>query len=147
MDVIGFFCISLGGSTVHLHENLCSRRACPCSEAGFISQNGDRTWGVYYRRAAFCYAFPCEQKESMQRIFIKKCFLFTVGSVWCAQRFTSGSRNWHLCGKRFADDEEVQTELWKWLRQQSKDFYAAVFDALTKQWDKCINVSGGYVEK
>jgi hypothetical protein len=35
----------------------------------------------------------------------------------------------------------------KWLRQQSKDFHAAGFDALVKQWDKCINVCGGYVEK
>jgi hypothetical protein len=35
----------------------------------------------------------------------------------------------------------------KWLSQQSKDFYAAGFDALAKQWDKCISVGGGYVEK
>jgi hypothetical protein len=34
----------------------------------------------------------------------------------------------------------------KWLRQQSKDFYAAGFDALVKRWDKCINIGGGYVE-
>jgi hypothetical protein len=31
----------------------------------------------------------------------------------------------------------------KWLRQQSKDFYAAGFDALVKRWDTCINVGGG----
>jgi hypothetical protein len=35
----------------------------------------------------------------------------------------------------------------RWLRQQSKDFYAAGFDALVKLWDSCINVGGGYVEK
>jgi hypothetical protein len=52
-----------------------------------------------------------------------------------------------LVGERSADDEEVETELMKWLRQQSKDFYAAGFDALVKRWDKCINVCGGYVEK
>jgi hypothetical protein len=28
----------------------------------------------------------------------------------------------HLRGKRFAEDEEVETEVLKWLRQQSKDF-------------------------
>jgi hypothetical protein len=28
-----------------------------------------------------------------------------------------------------------------------KDFYAMGFDAMVKQWDKCINVGGGYVEK
>jgi hypothetical protein len=35
----------------------------------------------------------------------------------------------------------------KWLRQKSKYFYAAGFDALVKRRDKCINVCGGYVEK
>jgi hypothetical protein len=49
--------------------------------------------------------------------------------------------------KRFADDEEVETEVRKGLRQQSKDFYLAGFAALVKRWDKCINVGGGYVEK
>jgi hypothetical protein len=29
----------------------------------------------------------------------------------------------------------------------SKDFYAAGFDALVKQWAKCINVGEEYVEK
>jgi hypothetical protein len=53
----------------------------------------------------------------------------------------------HLGGKYFADDEEFEMEAQKWLRQQSKDFYAAGFDALVKRWDKCINVGGGHVEK
>jgi hypothetical protein len=44
-----------------------------------------------------------------------------VGSVCQVKRF-------HLGGKRFADDEEFKTEVRKWLRQQSKDFYAAGFD-------------------
>jgi hypothetical protein len=56
----------------------------------------------------------------------------------------SGSR---LGGKRFADDEEVGTEVQEWPRQQSKYFYAVGFDALVKRWDKCVNVGGGYVEK
>jgi histone-lysine N-methyltransferase SETMAR len=37
-----------------------------------------------------------------------------------------GPQKNHLCGKRFADDEDVETLVQKWLRQQSKDFYAAV---------------------
>jgi hypothetical protein len=37
--------------------------------------------------------------------------------------------------------------VWKWLRQQSKNFYTAGFDALVKRWDKCINVGGGCAEK
>jgi hypothetical protein len=52
----------------------------------------------------------------------------------------------HLGGKRFADDEEDETKVQKWLRQQSKDFYAVGFNALVKRWDKCINV-GGYIKK
>jgi hypothetical protein len=44
---------------------------------------------------------------------------------------------------KIAGDE---TEVRKWLRLQLKDFYAAGFDALVKQWDKCISV-GGCVEK
>jgi hypothetical protein len=40
-----------------------------------------------------------------------------------------------------------ETGVRKWLRQQSKDFYAAGFDALVKLWDMCINICGGYVEK
>jgi hypothetical protein len=53
----------------------------------------------------------------------------------------------HLGGKRFADDEEVETKLRKLLRQQSKDFYAQGFNVMVKRWDNCINVGGGYVEK
>jgi hypothetical protein len=41
MDVMGFLCVSLGSSTVHLQDSLGSRRACACSEDGFSSQNGD----------------------------------------------------------------------------------------------------------
>jgi hypothetical protein len=63
-----------------------------------------------------------------------------VGSVFRIKPFRIGC-------KRFADDEEVETEVRKWLRKQSKDFYAAGFDALVKRWDKCVSVSGGYVEK
>jgi hypothetical protein len=42
MNVIGFLCVSLGSSTVQLHDSLGSRRACACSEVGFSSQNGNR---------------------------------------------------------------------------------------------------------
>jgi hypothetical protein len=84
--------------------------------------------------------FSCGQMDSMQRIFIRKCFLFTVGTVCYVKRFSLG-------GERLASDEEVEMEVRKWLRQQSKDFYAAGFHTLVKGWDKCTNVGGGYVEK
>jgi hypothetical protein len=52
----------------------------------------------------------------------------------------------HLVDKGFADDEEVEMEVRKWLRQQSKDLYAAGFDSLVERWDTCINVGGGYID-
>jgi hypothetical protein len=71
-------------------------------------------------------------------MFIKKYFLFTVGRVCPSVRSTKD----HLGGNLFADNEEVETEVWKWLRQQSKDFYAVGFDALVKRLDKCIDIGG-----
>jgi hypothetical protein len=43
-----------------------------------------------------------------------------------------GLLKYHLGGKCFADDKEVETEMEKWLTQQSKDFYAVGSDALVK---------------
>jgi hypothetical protein len=45
-----------------------------------------------------------------------------------------------------ADDIGVETEVRKWLREQSKYFYAVGFSALVKRWDRCINVDESYVE-
>jgi histone-lysine N-methyltransferase SETMAR len=44
----------------------------------------------------------------------------------------NGALKNHLGGKRFAADEVVQKKVRKWLREQSKDFYAVGFDALAK---------------
>jgi hypothetical protein len=38
----------------------------------------------------------------------------------------------HLDGRSFTDYKEVEMEVRKWLRQQSKDFCAAGFDTLVK---------------
>jgi hypothetical protein len=46
-----------------------------------------------------------------------------------------------------ANDEEVEMEALRWLKQQTKDFYAVGFGALGKRLDKCINVGGGCVQK
>jgi hypothetical protein len=64
MDVRDFLYVSLGSSTVKLHENLGSRRACACSEAGFSSQNCDSAWRVHYQRAAFSRGFLCLDKRN-----------------------------------------------------------------------------------
>jgi hypothetical protein len=72
--------------------------------------------------------------------------MFTVYGGMCLSRVAL--HNWvEKHGKRFADDEEVETEVRNWLRQQAKDFYVSGFDALVKRRDKCINVGGGHVKK
>jgi hypothetical protein len=50
--------------------------------------------------------FFCGQNDSMQRILIKKCFLFTEGSVCRVKRFTTGSIN-SLMGVR-------KSQMMKW---------------------------------
>jgi hypothetical protein len=69
MDIIGFLCVSLGSSTVQLHDSLGSIHTCACSEAGFSSQNGDNTTEEQRPVVLFLWA-----KGIMQRIFIKKFF-------------------------------------------------------------------------
>jgi hypothetical protein len=81
-----------------------------------------------------------KRTQSKGYLFIKKCLLFTVGSVCRVKQF-------HLSGRCFAGDKEVEIKVWKWLRQQSKDFYAVGFDTPVERLDKCIIVGGGYVEK
>jgi hypothetical protein len=50
--------------------------------------------------------------------------MYSVYGGECLSR--KAVHNWvEKRGKCFADDDEVETEVWKWLRQESKDFYAA----------------------
>jgi hypothetical protein len=53
---------------------------------------------------------------------LKQYFLVMVGSFCSVKRSQLGD-------KRFAHDGEVETEIRKWLRPQSKDIYAGSFDA------------------
>jgi hypothetical protein len=66
----------------------------------------------------FCFLF-CGQKDTMHWIFIKKYFLFTVGSVCRVKGFTTGSRN------SLKDVRKSQVR--KWLRQQFKTFLCCGF--------------------
>jgi hypothetical protein len=70
------------------------------------------------------------KNDSMQRIFIKKYLSFTMGSVCHVKWFTTQSRN---TLKDVRKPQMMPKEVGKWLRQQSKDFYAAGFDALVKR--------------
>jgi hypothetical protein len=134
------FCIYIIFSKL---KNLGSSRPNACSEASFSSQNGYRARGVYYRKARFCCVL-CRKKDSKNRIFIKKFFLFTAGSICRLELFAIGKTN---SLKDVRKSQMMPGQVRKLLRQQSKDFYFVGFDALIKRWDKCINVGGGYVEK
>jgi hypothetical protein len=48
-----------------------------------------------------------------------------------------------LGGRRFTTNEDAEAAIWT----QDTDFYQQGFFKLVKQWDKCINVGGDYVEK
>jgi hypothetical protein len=89
MDITGFLCISLGSSTVELHDSLGIR--CTCSEAGFSSQNGDHAWGEYYQREAFCCAFLWAKglnakyvHKEMFPVYGGMCLLHKVVHNWVA---------------------------------------------------------------
>jgi hypothetical protein len=84
---------------------------------------------VCHRRAAFFCAFfrakglnAKDIHEEMFPVYGRKCLLRKAFHNLVEKR-----------GKCFADNEEVETEVRKWLRQQSKDFYAAGFYALTNR--------------
>jgi hypothetical protein len=74
--------------------------------------------------------------KEMFPVYGGKCLSLKTVHNW-AEKFSPGR-------SKVADDE---TEIQKWRRQQSKDFYAAGFDALIKRWDQCTSVGGEYVEK
>jgi hypothetical protein len=61
--------------------------------------------------------------------------IFTVGSVCRAKRFTAGLNN---SLKDFSEVSGDETEVRKWLKQESKDTYAAGFYALVTRWDECV---------
>jgi hypothetical protein len=98
---------------------------------------------MYYRRETFCCAFLWEKglntnniHKDMFPVYGGKCLSHNAIHKWVQKR-----------RRRLAYDEEVEMEVRKWLKQQSKHFYAAGFDALVMRSDKCISVDGGYVEK
>jgi hypothetical protein len=78
--LVSLLCVPLGSSTVQLHDSRDSRRACENSEVGFMLE------GILPKsRVLLCVL--CRQKDSMQRIFVNKCFLFMAGSVSRVKRY------------------------------------------------------------
>jgi hypothetical protein len=74
----------------------------------------------------------------------KEMFPVYGGNVFSRKAIHNWLRNFL---KDVRKSQMMPEQIRKWLRQQSKDFYAAGFDALVKRWDSCINDGGGYVEK
>ncbi|XP_033606662.1 uncharacterized protein LOC117282182 [Cryptotermes secundus] len=78
--------------------------------------------------------FVCRQKDSVQRFWNSSVFkdrnleshffCLTECIFQLMQRVLFGSdcraKRFSLCGKRFVDDEGVETEGWKWLRKQPR---------------------------
>jgi hypothetical protein len=75
-----------------------------------------------------CFFF-CGKRDPMQRIITKKCFLFTVGSV-----FSLGGKSLLMTKSLNGGAEVAETTV--------KHYYVAVIDALVTPWD---SVGGGYV--
>jgi hypothetical protein len=92
--------------------------------------------GVYYRKAAFCFASFCAEELNVKDIHKEMC---PVYGGKCLSR--KAVHNWI---EKFS---QGRSKVRKWLRQQSKNFCAAGLDVLVKRWDKCVNVGGGYIEK
>jgi hypothetical protein len=74
--------------------------------------------------------------KEMFPVYGEKCLSRKAVHIW-VEKFSQGR-------SKVAGDE---TETQKWLRQQSKDFYAVGFDALVRRWDKCTIVGRRYVEQ
>jgi hypothetical protein len=49
--------------------------------------------------------------------------------------------------KRFEDDEEVITEVMRWLRQRPAEWYREGTQTLASRWRKAKDLEGDFVEK
>jgi hypothetical protein len=67
----------------------------------------------------------------------KEKFPVYGGRCFSPKAFRSWTEKFSQGRSKVADYER---EVQKWLRQQSKHFYAAGFNALVKRWDKGISV-------
>jgi hypothetical protein len=112
MDVI-VVCVSVGSSTVQLHDSLDSRRGCACSQTGYSSQNGDRVCGVYYRRAAFSCAFHLWKKYLNANNIYKETFLFYGGK--CLSR--KAVHNWI---EKFSERHSLKSQMMPYQAMKSE---------------------------
>jgi hypothetical protein len=92
VDVVGFLYVSLGSSTIQLHDSVGSRRACHVQRLVSVVKMATVLRGVLTKSSVLLCVFR-GQRDSVQRIFINKYFLYTAGSICGVKRFTTGSRN------------------------------------------------------
>jgi hypothetical protein len=89
MDVIGFVCVSLGSSTVQVYDSLNSSSHSPVqwlvSVVKLATKLEECTRSIEEQRSVVLFLL-CGQMDSLQRIFIKNFFFFTVGSVCRVKR-------------------------------------------------------------
>jgi hypothetical protein len=94
---------------------------------------------VHYRRAEFFFRFLWAKGLNSKDIY-KEMFPAYGGKCLSRNAIHNRVEKFSQGYSKFAGDG---TKVLKWLRQQSKDFHATVFDVLVKWWDKFVNVGGG----
>jgi hypothetical protein len=94
MDVICFLYVSLGSNTVQLHDSLGSRRAYTYSVLVSVVKMATALEECNTKKQSSVVHF-CGQRDSVQRLFIKKCFPFTAESVFRVNRLTTGRQTFH----------------------------------------------------
>jgi hypothetical protein len=82
MDVIGFMCVTLGNSIVQLHAHARVQRLVSVVKMATVLDD-------VLLKSSVLLCVSCGQKGSMQRLFIKKNFLFTAGIACRVKRFTT----------------------------------------------------------
>jgi hypothetical protein len=86
-----------------------------------------------------CVVLFLWQKDSIQRIFTKKCLFHQAVHNW-VEKFSQGR-------SKVADDARPGRHVAQVAETTIKRLLCWGFDAQVKRWDKCIDVDGGYVEK
>jgi hypothetical protein len=92
MDVVGFLSVSLGSNTVQLHDRQIADEHVYVQKLVSVVKTAIVLEECITEEQRSVVRF-CGQKDSKQRIFIKKYFLFTVVSVCRVKRFITESIN------------------------------------------------------
>ena len=75
---------------------------------------------------------------------IHKQIVAVYGNVMNRQNL---SLKYHLAGKKFDDDDEVQEKVMTWFKRQASDFYDSGIKKLVPRINKCLDNAGDYVKE